>query len=100
MYFSSIHAAKQQVNYCIFQEFEVQSVSGLANDSTSEECVKGFRIAGENMEIQFEVAKSEDKLIPAISFISTIHFPFGIFTVLVISDLVTVMESTITFQSA
>ena len=53
-----------QVNYCIFQEFELQSVSGLADDSTSEECVKGFRIAGENMEIQFEVAKSEDKLIP------------------------------------
>ncbi|MDA9168249.1 hypothetical protein N9N91_01680 [Candidatus Poseidonia alphae] len=61
-----------QVNYCIFQEFEVQSVSGLADESTSEECVKGFRIAGEDMEIQFEVTKSEDKLIPAISFISTI----------------------------
>ena len=61
-----------QVNYCIFQEFEVQSVSGLTDESTSEECVKGFRIAGEDMEIQFEVTKSEDKLIPAISFISTI----------------------------
>ena len=72
-----------QVNYCIFQEFEVQSVSGLADDSTSEECVKGFRIAGEDMEIQFEVAKSEDKLIPAISFISTIFvvlLSLGIFT--------------------
>ena len=61
----------------------MQSVSGLADDSTSEECVKGFRIAGENMEIQFEVAKSEDKLIPAISFISTIFvvlLSLGIFT--------------------
>ena len=72
-----------QVNYCVFQEFEVQSVTGLADESTSEECVKGFRIAGEDMEIQFEVTKSEDKLIPAISFISTIFvvlLSLGIFT--------------------
>ena len=71
-----------QVNYCIFQEFEVQSVIGLADESINEECVKGFRIAGEEMEIQFEVTEDEDKLIPAISFMSTIFvilLSFGIF---------------------
>jgi hypothetical protein len=71
-----------QANYCIFQEFEVQSVIGLADESINEECVKGFRNAGEEMEIQFEVTEDEDKLIPAISFLSTIFvilLSFGIF---------------------
>ena len=85
LFFNTTDAAivnNLQVNYCIFQEFEVQSVIGLADESSSEECVKGFRIAGEDMEIQFEVTENEDKLIPAISFISTIFvtlLSFGIF---------------------
>jgi hypothetical protein len=59
-----------QVNYCIFEDFEVQSVSGLANESIDEECVSGFRIAGEYMEIKFQDPQSS--AIPSISYISTI----------------------------
>ena len=69
-----------QVNYCIFEDFEVQSVIGLTNSSIDEECVNGFRIAGEDMKIEFEVPQSSS--IPSISFISTIFvtlLSFGIF---------------------
>ena len=59
-----------QVNYCIFEDFEVQSVSGLANESIDEECVSGFRIAGEDMEIKFQDPQSST--IPSISYMSTI----------------------------
>ena len=59
-----------QVNYCIFEDFEVQSVSGLANESIDEECVSGFRIAGEYTEIKFQDPQSS--AIPSISYMSTI----------------------------
>ena len=59
-----------QVNYCIFEDFEVQSVLGLTNESIDEECVSGFRIAGEDMEIEFQDPQSST--IPSISYMSTI----------------------------
>ena len=55
-----------QVNYCIFEDFEVQSVSGLVNESIDEECVSGFRIAGEDMEIKFQ--DSQSSTISSISY--------------------------------
>jgi hypothetical protein len=59
-----------QVNYCIFEDFEVQSVIGLTNESIDEECISGFRIAGEDMEIEFQDPQSST--IPSISYMSTI----------------------------
>jgi len=59
-----------QVNYCIFEDFEVQSVIGLTNESINEECISGFRIAGEDMEIEFQDPQSST--IPSISYMSTI----------------------------
>ena len=59
-----------QVHYCIFEDFEVQSVLGLTNESIDEECVSGFRAAGEDMEIEFQDPQSST--IPSISYMSTI----------------------------
>ena len=59
-----------QVHYCIFEDFDVQSVNGLADESIDEECVNGLRINGEVMEIKFE--KPQGFAIPSVSYVSTI----------------------------
>jgi len=59
-----------QVEYCLFEDFDVQSVNGLAHESIDGECVSGHRISGEIMEIKFE--KSQGFSIPSVSYVSTI----------------------------
>ena len=59
-----------KVDYCIFEDFEVQSVLGLTNESIDEECVSGYRTAGEDMEIKFQDPQSST--LPSISYMSTI----------------------------